>query len=132
MFYSIWHHHFTYIDVNNLIKLSKTTTEICFKELSELQEHYVCDLCIKVKQKHHILRQLQQWIINICKIMHINVVNLITSVDYNDSCWYIVCMNDYICVWHVYFMKWKREAKKMIKCHLEFLKKHIKHSQLIV
>ena len=127
MFYSIWHFHLVHINVNNhdLIKLSKTTIKIYLKELLKSQEHHVCDLCIKVKQKHHILRQLQQWVIDICKIIYINVVNLITSINYDNLYWYIICMNNYIYVWYVYSMKWKKNTKKMIKHHFEFLKKHI-------
>ena len=104
------------------------TTIIHLKELSELQEHHVCDLCIKAKQKHYILKQSQQWVTDICKIIHINVVNFITSVSYNNSCWYIVCTDNYIYVWYIYFMKQKRKTKKMIKHHIKFLKKHTEHS----
>jgi hypothetical protein len=97
-------------------KVVKTATEIHFNELSESQECHVCDLCVKTKQKHFILRQSQWWATDICKIMHINVVDIITSVDYNNSCWYTVCMNDYIHVWHITLWNEKKTENDQTSC----------------
>ena len=132
MFYNIWHCHLTHIDMNSLIKLFKIVIKIHLNGLLKPDNSHVCEACIKVNQKQKILRQSQRWVINIYKITHIDIVSSIMSIIYNRFIWYTVCIDDYFWAQHIYFMKRKKKAEKMMYWYLNFLKEHTEHHLLTV
>ena len=52
--------------------------------------------CMKVKQTHCSYDTLIKSVTQILSLIHLNIVDLITSITYNSSKYFITLINDYI------------------------------------
>ncbi len=117
-----WHQYLNYIEDLSLNNMSKNL-RIVRLDLQELMKTslYLCDVCMRANQKKKILRKLQNWVIKIIKLIHINIVSLITSKVYDRFLWYIVFTDDLICWQYICNIKMKGQAKDEIEQFLNML-----------
>ncbi len=56
----------------------------------------ICKACMKAKQTHCSYNTLIESVTQILSLSYLNIVNLITSITYNSSKYFVILINDYI------------------------------------
>jgi len=114
-----WHWCLEHLNVSYLKQLIKIIKEINIQALKK--PSHKCKPCLKEKVHQQLSQEPQQHIINIVNLIHVDIVEPITSEAYNESRWYIVFTDDYSHACFFFSIKTKDKVFKKIVNFWQYL-----------
>ncbi len=116
-----WHPRLSHPSWAN-IKLFGNAWGIDIAKLREVDKHFlVCKICIQAKQKQKPSYKAQNQPEEICKILHVDLMGLITPTWWNGYRYALTVINRYSRCWWVENLHEKREADWALKRFITFI-----------